>query len=55
VDADVAVHRSVVEAIGFGVEQVVERDPFEAFLKARAQPFDLIVCDARLAFGGNGF
>lgn len=55
VDADVDVYRTLVRALGVGAERVVEPNPVEAFMKARARRFDLIVCDARLAFGGNGF
>ena len=55
VDADVEVYRTVVPQFGAGAEGVIETNPVEAFTKARAQFFSLIVCDARLAFGGNGF
>jgi CheY-like chemotaxis protein len=55
VDADVEVYRTIVTALGVGAERVVEPNPVGAFMQARAQRFDLIVCDARLAFGGNGF
>jgi CheY-like chemotaxis protein len=55
VDADADVYRTVVTALGVGADRVIETNPLEAYTKARAQHFDLIVCDARLAFGGNGF
>jgi CheY-like chemotaxis protein len=55
VDADVEVSRTVVPLFGASAEGVIETNPVEAFTKARAQFFSLILCDARLAFGGNGF
>jgi CheY-like chemotaxis protein len=55
VDADVDVYRAIVTAFGAGGDRIVEADPFEAFRRARSRRFDLMVCDARLAFGGNGF
>ena len=55
VDADVEVERTIITALGAGTERVVETNPVEALMKARGRRFDLIVCDARLAFGGNGF
>jgi CheY-like chemotaxis protein len=56
VDADPDVHRAIVTALdGDGFRAVVEADPIEAFRRARERHFSLIVCDARLAFGGNGF
>ncbi len=55
VDTDVEVYRSVVAAFGAGAERVIEPDPFAAFWRARSEPFDVILCDARAAFGRQGF
>jgi CheY-like chemotaxis protein len=55
VDADVDVYRTVVDLVGVHAEALVETNPVEAVAMARAQYFWFILCDARLAFGGNGF
>lgn len=55
VDADVEVYRAVVAAFGAGAERVIEPDPFAAFWRARSEPFDVILCDSRAAFGSKGF
>lgn len=51
---DVDLYEAVVAAFGPTAERVVEASPFAAFWKARDEGFDLILCDARLAFGRDG-
>ncbi len=55
VDADVEVHRTIARALGESADYVIVPNPIDAYLKTRSRWFNLIVCDARLAFGGNGF
>lgn len=49
IDADIEVSRAGDGAVG-----VVESDPVAAFWTARNETFDLILLDARLAFGRDG-
>jgi CheY-like chemotaxis protein len=55
VDGDVGVQAAVREAFGPNADYVIDPNSVTAFWKARHETFDLILCDARLAFGREGF
>lgn len=54
VDHDVQVHRAVSAALGATGARVIESDPYSAFFRAQDGDFDLILCDAHVAFGQFG-
>ena len=54
VDGDPAVHAALESCFG-AAKPVIEADPFAACWTVQRERFDLVVCDARIAFGKNGF
>lgn len=55
VDDDIEVYRAVVAAFGAQGERVVEARVAEAVQKTHGRSFELVLCDARRAFGRSGF
>ncbi len=55
VDEDEAVHGALEGTFGLLAKPVVESDPYAAFWTVQRERFDLVLCDARSAFGKDGF
>ncbi len=54
VDADPAVPRALEGTFALAAASVVEADPVAALALAFRERFDLVLCDARVAFGSGG-